>query len=173
MEENEGGDPGTVHLLIEARRVQTAADVLASATDRDHQGRCSYGESCCLELGGRPEELAPSAAEHRTTEAGDRQHLRPVPTEDLLTQLVQMRKAVTEDSLLRFKSVKKLATEVTAEWIQFQICISLHQERGAIWSTLNQWIGQASWHTLGCRLRHDRPAYDNLVQEVWQHQMQM
>ena len=99
--------------------------------------------------------------------------LRPVPTEDLLTQLVQMRKAVTEDSLLRFKSVKKLATEVTAEWIQFQICISLHQERGAIWSTLNQWIGQASWHTLGCRLRHDRPAYDNLVQEVWQHQMQM
>ena len=46
--------------------------------------------------------------------------LRPVPTEDLLTQLVQMRKAVTEDALLRFKSVKKLTTEVTAEWIQFK-----------------------------------------------------
>ena len=47
--------------------------------------------------------------------------LRPISTEDLLAQLVQMRKAVTEDTLLRFKSVKRLTTEVTAEWIQFQI----------------------------------------------------
>ena len=74
------------------------------------------------------------------------QSLRPIPTEDLLTQLVQVRKAVTEESLLRFKSVKKLSKEVTADWIQFQICVSLRPEGGAIWSTLNQWIGQASWH---------------------------
>eukprot|EP00439_Symbiodinium_sp_Y106_P010489 s6324_g1.t1 len=93
--------------------------------------------------------------------------LRPISTEDLLAQLVQMRKAVTEDTLLRFKSVKRLTTEVTAEWIQFQIIISLRQEGGPIWSTLNQWIGQASWHTLGCRLRRDRPAYDNLTQQIW------
>ena len=95
------------------------------------------------------------------------QSLRPIPTEDLLTQLVQVRKAVTEESLLRFKSVKKLSKEVTADWIQFQICVSLRPEGGAIWSTLNQWIGQASWHTLGCRLRRDRPNYDNLAQQVW------
>ena len=95
------------------------------------------------------------------------QSLRPIPTEDLLTQLVQVRKAVTEESLLRFKSVKKLSKEVTADWIQFQICVSLRPEGGAIWSTLNQWIGQASWHTLGCRLRRDRPNYDNLTQQVW------
>ena len=93
--------------------------------------------------------------------------LRPISTEDLLAQLVQMRKAVTEDTLLRFKSVKRLTTEVTAEWIQFQIIISLRQEGGPLWSTLNQWIGQASWHTLGCRLRRDRPAYDNLTQQIW------
>ena len=93
--------------------------------------------------------------------------LRPVPTEDLLVQLVQARKAVTEDALLRFKSVKQLTKDVTAEWVQFQICISLRQEGGPLWSTLNQWIGQASWHTLGCRLRRDRPTYDNLTQQVW------
>ena len=74
-------------------------------------------------------------------------------TEDLLAQLVQMRKAVNEETLLRFKSVRRLTTEVTAEWIQFQICISLRPEGAPLWSTLNQWIGQASWHMLGCRLR--------------------
>ena len=95
------------------------------------------------------------------------QSLRPIPTEDLLTQLVQVRKAVTEESLLRFKSVRKLSKEVTADWIQFQICVSLRPEGGAIWSTLNQWIGQASWHTLGCRMRRERPNYDNLTQQVW------
>eukprot|EP00439_Symbiodinium_sp_Y106_P038005 s4389_g4.t1 len=95
------------------------------------------------------------------------QSLRPIPTEDLLTQLVQVRKAVTEETLLRFKSVRKLSKEVTADWIQFQICVSLRPEGGAIWSTLNQWIGQASWHTLGCRMRRERPNYDNLTQQVW------
>ena len=93
--------------------------------------------------------------------------IRPMSTEDLLAQLVQMRKAVNEETLLRFKSVRRLTTEVTAEWIQFQICISLRPEGGPLWSTLNQWIGQASWHTLGCRLRRDRPAYDNLTQQIW------
>ena len=93
--------------------------------------------------------------------------VRPMSTEDLLAQLVQMRKAVNEETLLRFKSVRRLTTEVTAEWIQFQICISLRPEGGPLWSTLNQWIGQASWHTLGCRLRRDRPAYDNLTQQIW------
>ncbi|CAE7215921.1 unnamed protein product [Symbiodinium sp. CCMP2592] len=97
--------------------------------------------------------------------------VRPIPAEDLLAQLVQMRKAVTEETLVRFKSMRKLTTEVTSDWIQFQICMSLRPEGGAMWSTLNQWIGQASWHTLGCRLRRDRPNYDTLVQEVWQHQM--
>ncbi|CAE7840044.1 unnamed protein product [Symbiodinium sp. CCMP2592] len=96
--------------------------------------------------------------------------VRPIPAEDLLAQLVQMRKAVTEETLVRFKSMRKLTTEVTSDWIQFQICMSLRPEGGAMWSTLNQWIGQASWHTLGCRLRRDRPNYDTLVQEVWQHQ---
>ncbi|CAE7250051.1 unnamed protein product [Symbiodinium sp. CCMP2592] len=89
--------------------------------------------------------------------------LRPIPTSDLLAQLVNVRKAVTEESLLRFKSVRKLTPEVTSDWIQFQIIISMRQEGGALWSTLTQWIGQAAWHTLGCRLRKDRPAYDNLV----------
>ncbi|CAE6947708.1 unnamed protein product [Symbiodinium sp. CCMP2592] len=75
--------------------------------------------------------------------------LRPLPAEDLLAQLVQMRKAVTEETLMRFKSMKKLSTEVTSDWIQFQMCLSLRPEGGAMWNTLNQWIGQASWHTLG------------------------
>ncbi|CAE7688693.1 unnamed protein product [Symbiodinium sp. CCMP2592] len=92
--------------------------------------------------------------------------VRPIPAEDLLAQLVQMRKAVTEETLVRFKSMRKLTTEVTSDWIQFQICMSLRPEGGAMWSTLNQWIGQASWHTLGCRLRRDRPNYDTLVQEA-------
>ncbi|CAE7475477.1 Pol [Symbiodinium sp. CCMP2592] len=92
--------------------------------------------------------------------------VRPIPAEDLLAQLVQMRKAVTEETLVRFKSMRKLTTEVTSDWIQFQICLSLRPEGGAMWSTLNQWIGQASWHTLGCRLRRDRPNYDTLVQEA-------
>ncbi|CAE6934515.1 unnamed protein product [Symbiodinium sp. CCMP2592] len=95
--------------------------------------------------------------------------VRPIPAEDLLAQLVQMRKAVTEETLVRFKSMRKLTTEVTSDWIQFQICMSLRPEGGAMWSTLNQWIGQASWHTLGCRLRRDRPNYDTLVQEVFSH----
>ncbi|CAE7491773.1 unnamed protein product [Symbiodinium sp. CCMP2592] len=89
--------------------------------------------------------------------------VRPIPAEDLLAQLVQMRKAVTEETLVRFKSMRKLTTEVTSDWIQFQICMSLRPEGGAMWSTLNQWIGQASWHTLGCRLRRDRPNYDTLA----------
>ncbi|CAE7203240.1 unnamed protein product [Symbiodinium sp. CCMP2592] len=95
--------------------------------------------------------------------------VRPIPAEDLLAQLVQMRKAVTEETLVRFKSMRKLTTEVTSDWIQFQICMSLRPEGGAMWSTLNQWIGQASWHTLGCRLRRDRPNYDTLVQEARLH----
>ncbi|CAE6971438.1 unnamed protein product [Symbiodinium sp. CCMP2592] len=67
--------------------------------------------------------------------------VRPIPAEDLLAQLVQMRKAVTEETLVRFKSMRKLTTEVTSDWIQFQICLSLRPEGGAMWSTLNQWIG--------------------------------
>ncbi|CAE7252111.1 unnamed protein product [Symbiodinium sp. CCMP2592] len=95
--------------------------------------------------------------------------LRPIPTSDLLAQLVNVRKAVNEESLLRFKSVRRLTPEVTSEWIQFQIILSMRQEGGALWSTLTQWIGQAAWHTLGCRLRKDRPVYDNLVQEARLH----
>ncbi|CAE7242509.1 Pol, partial [Symbiodinium sp. CCMP2456] len=93
--------------------------------------------------------------------------LRAVPTADLLAQIVQVRKATTEETLLRFKSIRPLSTEVTTDWVQFQIAVSLRMDGAPLWSTLQQWIGQSAWHTLGCRLRRDRPNYDNLVSQIW------
>ncbi|CAE7211158.1 unnamed protein product, partial [Symbiodinium sp. CCMP2456] len=97
--------------------------------------------------------------------------LRAVPTADLLAQIVQVRKATTEETLLRFKSIRPLSTEVTTDWVQFQIAVSLRMDGAPLWSTLQQWIGQSAWHTLGCRLRRDRPNYDNLVSQIWLNSM--
>ncbi|CAE7862141.1 unnamed protein product, partial [Symbiodinium microadriaticum] len=91
------------------------------------------------------------------------QSCQPVPTKDLLDQITNVRKAINEDSLLRFKSLRRLSSDVTAEWIQFQIAISLRMEAAPLWTTLKSWIGQSSWHTLGCRMRRDRPTYDSLT----------
>ncbi|CAE7678472.1 unnamed protein product [Symbiodinium necroappetens] len=88
---------------------------------------------------------------------------QPVPTKDLLDQITNVRKAINEESLLRFKSLRRLSPDVTAEWIQFQIAISLRAEAAPLWATLKSWIGQSSWHTLGCRLRRNRPNYDSLL----------
>ncbi|CAE7020812.1 Pol [Symbiodinium sp. CCMP2456] len=75
--------------------------------------------------------------------------LRAVSTTDLLAQIVQFRKATTEETLLRFKSIRPLSTEVTTDWVQFQIVVSLRMDGAPLWSTLQQWIGQSAWHTLG------------------------
>ena len=53
------------------------------------------------------------------------------------------------------------------DWIQFQIVISLRAEAAPLWTTLTLWIGQSSWHTLGCRMRWDRPTYDSLTTALW------
>ena len=95
------------------------------------------------------------------------QSCQPVPTKDLLDQITNVRKAINEDSLLRFKSLRRLSSDVTAEWIQFQIAISLRMEAAPLWTTLKSWIGQSSWHTLGCRMRRDRPTYDSLTATLW------
>ena len=91
------------------------------------------------------------------------QHLE---VEEGFSQIVQVRKGVTEDSLLRFKSIRRLSPDVKADWIQFQLAISLRAEASSLWATLKSWIGQASWHTLGCRLRRDRPQYDSLTADL-------
>ncbi|CAE7761557.1 unnamed protein product [Symbiodinium sp. KB8] len=74
-------------------------------------------------------------------------------TENLLSQIVQVRKAITETSLIRFKSIRRLTEGVKTEWVTFQIFVSLRQEGSPIWSALTSWIGQAAFHTIGCRLR--------------------
>ncbi|CAE7308635.1 unnamed protein product, partial [Symbiodinium microadriaticum] len=56
------------------------------------------------------------------------QSCQPVPTKDLLDQITNVRKAINEDNLLRFKSLRRLSPDVTAEWIQFQIAISLRMD---------------------------------------------
>ncbi|CAE7504009.1 unnamed protein product [Symbiodinium sp. KB8] len=94
---------------------------------------------------------------------------QPVPTKDLLDQITNVRKAINEDNLLRFKSLRRLSPDVTAEWIQFQVAISLRAEAAPLWATLKSWIGQSSWHTLGCRLRRDRPNYDSLTADLWNY----
>ncbi|CAE7642777.1 unnamed protein product, partial [Symbiodinium sp. KB8] len=98
------------------------------------------------------------------------QTIRGVPAKDLLSQLVQMRRGSTEETILRFRSLRHLSTGVQAEWIQFQLVVSLRPEAAPVWSTLQGWIGSAAWHVLGCRLRRDRPAYDSLVNELWSYQ---
>ena len=96
--------------------------------------------------------------------------VRAVPTKDLLSQLVQMRRGSTEETIWRFRSLRHLSRAVKAEWIQFQLVVSLRPEAAPVWSTLQGWIGSAAWHVLGCRLRRDRPAYDYLVNEIWSYQ---
>ncbi|CAE7266338.1 unnamed protein product [Symbiodinium microadriaticum] len=93
--------------------------------------------------------------------------LKPTSTSDLIAQIIQVRKGVTEDSLLRFKSLRRLSPDVKADWIQFQIAISLRAEAAPLWATLKSWSGQSSWHTLGCRLRRERPQYDALTADLW------
>ena len=93
--------------------------------------------------------------------------LKPTSTSDLIGQIIQVRKGVNEDSLLRFKSLRRLSPDVKADWIQFQLAISLRAEAAPLWATLKSWIGQSSWHTLGCRLRRDRPQYDSLAADLW------
>ncbi|CAE7347061.1 unnamed protein product [Symbiodinium sp. KB8] len=69
--------------------------------------------------------------------------VRGVPTKDLLTQLVQMRRGSTEETILRFRSLRHLSTAVKAEWIQFQLVVSLRPDAAPVWSTLQSWIGSA------------------------------
>ncbi|CAE7669588.1 unnamed protein product, partial [Symbiodinium necroappetens] len=88
-------------------------------------------------------------------------------TENLLSQIVQVRKAINETSLIRFKSIRRLTEGVKTEWVTFQIFVSLRQEGSPIWSALTSWIGQAAFHTIGCRLRRDRPQYDALAASLW------
>lgn len=78
--------------------------------------------------------------------------------------MVQVRKAVNEETSLRFKS-----TEATTEWVQFQIAVSLKPEGSPISTTLEMWICQSAWHTLGCRLRRDWPQDHNLAEEIWNY----
>ena len=94
-------------------------------------------------------------------------NVQPTSTENLLTQIVQVRKAITETSLIRFKSIRRLTEGVQTEWVTFQIFVSLRQEGAPIWSSLTSWIGQAAFHTIGCRLRRDRPQYDALAASLW------
>ena len=117
-------------------------------------------------LGGRGAELADIARESRPTSPGSRLHGEG----SLLSQLVQMRRGSTEETILRFRSLRHLSPAVKAEWIQFQLVVSLRPEAAPVWSTLQGWIGSAAWHVLGCRLRRDRPAYDSLVNEIWSYQ---
>ncbi|CAE7508658.1 unnamed protein product [Symbiodinium necroappetens] len=88
-------------------------------------------------------------------------------TENLLSQIVQVRKAINETSLIRFKSIRRLTEGVQTEWVTFQIFVSLRPEGSPIWSSLTSWIGQAAFHTIGCRLRRDRPQYDALAASLW------
>ncbi|CAE7940756.1 unnamed protein product [Symbiodinium necroappetens] len=94
---------------------------------------------------------------------------RAVPTTDLLSQLAQMRRAINEEILLRFRSIRHLSPAVKAEWIQFQLVVSFRPEAAPVWSALQGWIERAAWHVLGCRLRRDRPNYDSLVNEIWSY----
>ncbi|CAE7376727.1 unnamed protein product, partial [Symbiodinium necroappetens] len=88
-------------------------------------------------------------------------------TENLLSQIVQVRKAINETSLIRFKSIRRLTEGVQTEWVTFQIFVSLRPEGSPIWSSLTSWIGQAAFHVIGCRLRRDRPQYDALAASLW------
>ncbi|OLP85053.1 hypothetical protein AK812_SmicGene33995 [Symbiodinium microadriaticum] len=81
---------------------------------------------------------------------------RAVPTTDLLSQLAQMRRAINEEILLRFRSIRHLSPAVKAEWIQFQLVVSFRPEAAPVWSALQGWIERAAWHVLGCRSRRDR-----------------
>ncbi|CAE7343003.1 unnamed protein product, partial [Symbiodinium sp. CCMP2456] len=102
------------------------------------------------------------------------QQLKLVPqaatksTEDLLRQLVEIRKNVTEETLHHFKSVRKLVPNPTTQWVQFQVEVSLRPGGHPIWTILQEWVGMAAWHTIGCRLRRDRPGYDNAIDELYQ-----
>ena len=89
-------------------------------------------------------------------------------TENLLSQIVQVRKAINETSPIRFKSIRRLTEGVQTEWVTFQIFVSLRPEGSPIWSSLTSWIGQAAFHVIGCRLRRDRPQYDALAASLWE-----
>ena len=93
--------------------------------------------------------------------------VQPTSTANLLSQIVQVRKAINETSLIRFKSIRRLTEGVKTEWVTFQIFVSLRQEGSPIWSALTSWIGQAAFHTIGCRLRRDRPQFDSLAASLW------
>ena len=93
--------------------------------------------------------------------------IQPTSTENLLTQIVQVRKAITETSLIRFKSIRSLTEGVQTEWVTFQIFVSLRQEGSPIWSSLTSWIGPSCISHDRCRLRRDRPQYDALAASLW------
>ncbi|CAE7225407.1 unnamed protein product, partial [Symbiodinium necroappetens] len=82
--------------------------------------------------------------------------LKPTSTSDLIGQIIQVRKGVTEDSLLRFKSLRRLSPDVKADWIQFQLVISLRAEV-ALHNTsqlfyLNSTAYAIAWTTLQAKL---------------------
>ena len=77
--------------------------------------------------------------------------VQPTSTENLLSQIVQVRKAINETSLIRFKSIRRLTEGVQTEWVTFQIFVSLRPEGSPIWSSLTSWIGQAAFHAIEAR----------------------
>ena len=48
----------------------------------------------------------------------------------MLTEAVQLRKAATEKAIHRFRSVRRLTPNPTAEWVKFQIDVSLRSLLG-------------------------------------------
>ena len=66
-------------------------------------------------------------------------------TKDLQSQLVQIRKNISEETLHRFRSTRKLVPNPATQWVQFQIEISLRVGGDPTWAILQEWVGQAAW----------------------------
>ena len=135
MEADERGTAGKTELLVEADDLQATPYLPSRTLDGDPQDPGSHGTCKVLGVGGWRQNWKVLKLEVEP-------NLRPVPTTDLLGQIVQVNEAVTEETLLRFKSTRRLSTEVTT---QFQAALRL--EGAPIWSTLQTWIGQSGLQT--------------------------
>ncbi|CAE7716672.1 unnamed protein product [Symbiodinium necroappetens] len=122
---HQGGGADQAELLPQTGALQAAADHAARTVVGDEPEGGSNGPRQVAWLGGCRAELADVAMESRPTTLEVDPTVRAVPSKDLLSQLVQMRRGSTEETILRFHSLRHLSPAVKADWIQFQLVVSL------------------------------------------------
>ena len=128
VEGPEGGITRKTRILLKAGHVQAAVDLRAREADRNSEEpqAMEHAKSLgWLDNEGNWRVLKWNAVQqHLEVDAT----VKWPPLANLLGQVVQVRKAINETSLLRFKSVRRLSPAVQTEWVTFQIFISLRPQ---------------------------------------------